>query len=231
MATGAGAVTGRGAVPYIFGGATYACVCKSKCKVIYFIFYLLVQRFVPLACRAIRFVVDCCYYCRKKKKKLQGTKITAAQSRAFPVPPNTRSNELVHVHSPGAPVFLLGPPENNSTSWTDDDDAAHPGRTTTTDTGTDDDATTQRRGGQADPLPITAASYHIPGAPSSGRRLVVFLGWGGGIDEGTGGTRYCGEPGYQERHRPTTPGGRHRKNDAGRNIVRAVYSRGGGNCR
>jgi hypothetical protein len=72
----------------------------------------------------------------------------------------------------------------------------------TTDTGTDDDATTRRRGGQTDPLSMTAASYYIPGTPSSGRRLVVFLGWRGAIDEGAGGTRYrhiqrrCGEPGY-----------------------------------
>ena len=48
---------GLGAEPY-----TFAIYTKSNCKVIYFIFYLLVQRFVPLACRAIRFVVDCCYY-------------------------------------------------------------------------------------------------------------------------------------------------------------------------
>ena len=173
MATGAGAVTGRGAVPYIFGGATYACVCKSKCKVIYFIFYLLVQRFVPLACRAIRFVVDCCYYCRKKKKKLQGTKITAAQSRAFPVPPNTRSNELVHVHSPGAPVFLLGPPENNSTSWTDDDDGYRDGRrcndTTTRGTGrspADNGGVVSYTGSAV----VRSASRRLPGVGRGHRR-------------------------------------------------------------
>jgi len=61
----------------------------------------------------------------KEKAVQQGEKITAAQSRAIPVPQNTSSGELVYMHSPCAPSSSLAPEDTSTRTTT----------TTTTDTG------------------------------------------------------------------------------------------------